>query len=56
MGDKPYNCHQCDQSFITNSKLRRHLKTHTVEKCIVNQSKGKIFQCTQCDKLFDKKK
>ena len=46
MGEKPYNCYQCEQSFITNSYLKRHLKTHTVEK---------PYKCTKCDNAFTRK-
>ena len=62
-GESTYQCNQCSKAFSIQSDMKKHMYEHTgekpyqssdFEKCNVNQSKGKIFQCTQCDKLFDK--
>ena len=46
MGDNPFNCNYCEKSFLTNSDLNRHLRTHTGEK---------PFKCHYCEKRFSAK-
>ena len=46
-GEKPYQCRQCDKSFIGNSNLDQHVMNHTGEK---------PYKCTHCEKASSNKK
>ena len=43
IGDKPYQCSQCDMAFSDKGNRNTHLRTHSGEK---------TYQCIQCDKSF----
>ena len=45
--EKPYQCSQCDKSFIENSTLDQHVMIHTGEK---------PYECTHCEKALSNKK
>ena len=41
--EKPYQCSQCDKTFLTNNEVSSHLRIHTGEK---------PYHCNQCPKSF----
>ncbi|CAL4107421.1 unnamed protein product, partial [Meganyctiphanes norvegica] len=43
LGDKPYQCVDCEKCFLNYSDLVSHMKTHTGEK---------PYQCSHCEKRF----
>ena len=45
-GQKPYQCSDCDKSFVNKSALISHIMIHTGEK---------PYQCKECDKKFSQK-
>ena len=45
-GKYKYNWSYCENSYLRNQELNRHMKVHTTEK---------TFQCTQCNKYFSNK-
>lgn len=44
LGEKPYMCNQCGQTFIQQSHLTGHLKTHTDDRPHVCSYCGKTFK------------
>ena len=42
-GDRPFECENCEATFLSNNALGRHTLTHSGEK---------PFKCSQCDKEF----
>ena len=42
-GEKPYKCHQCGRTFVSNGVLKAHIRIHTGVK---------HYKCMLCETLF----
>ena len=57
-GEYKYNCNYCENHFLEENELNRHMKEHTIEKTFNPNKDTKThsdenpYQCRLCDKGF----